>query len=134
MGAVTMQARVIAAWLVFGAFLVTAAGSMYLGYQWADASWTKKEAKWVKVVNDERLAQQKALGKVNAEVERLRERPERVRVVVRKEIEHVVADAECSSLPPSTRFLWNADPDDPAPAGAARVGDEGLRPVAADAG
>ena len=126
-----MQTRVIAFWLVLGAFLVTSVWSLYLGYQWADAKWIKREAKMLERVNAEQHAQQQAMGKVQAEVERLRARPEKVRVVVQKEVEHVVADAECSSLPDSFRSLWNAEPDDREAPGAARVGDEGLSRLAA---
>lgn len=127
----SMQARVIAAWLVLAAFIATAIGSLYLGYQWSDARWEKREARWVEVANAERLRQQQALGKVNAEVERLKARPEKVRTVTQEVVKYVQADDSCASLPDSWRVLWNAEPDDREAPGTARVGDEGMRELAA---
>jgi hypothetical protein len=104
------KARVAAVLLTFGAFLVTAAGSVHLGYQWSENSWLERERKWIEAANEEQLRQERELGKVQAEVERLRARPERVKTVTQEVVRYVQADAKCESLPSSFRELWNAEP------------------------
>ena len=69
-------------------------------------SWQAVEAKRVEAINAERLDQARKLDRLHVEIEALRTRPERVRTVV-KEVK-VYADAQCSSLPPSFRSLWDA--------------------------
>ncbi|MFA5606807.1 MAG: hypothetical protein WDA07_06420 [Leucobacter sp.] len=114
------------------AAVASAIAAGFIGYELSEAHWREREAKWVRVANDERIRQEKALGKVQAEVERLKARPERVRTVTQEVVKYVQADAQCESLPPSWRVLWNIEPDGGSSAGTARVGDEALRAVAAD--
>lgn len=125
------KARVAAVLLTFGAFLVTAAGSVHLGYQWSENAWLERERKWIEAANEEQLRQERELGKVQAEVARLKARPEKVRTVVETKVEYVQADDSCASLPDSWRVLWNAEADLDPPAGTARVGDEAVPGLAA---
>jgi hypothetical protein len=69
---------------------------------------------------------------LHLEVERLRARPARIKTIT--ETIHVKADADCRSLPPDLRRLWDSadgDPDRP-PAASARVDDAGVPAVAGD--
>ena len=77
-------------------------------------------------------AQRARAGKLAAEVERLRRRPETIRTVTQEVVKHVVADADCSSLPESLRVLWDAGGTDPDASGPAGVGD-GTVPAVANA-
>ena len=72
-------------------------------------------------------------GKLAAEVETLRRRPEVVRTVTQEVVRHVTSDAECRSLPESVRVLWGAGGTDPDASGPAGVGD-GTVPAVANAG
>jgi hypothetical protein len=63
----------------------------------------------------------------------LRRRPEVVRTVTTEVVKHVVADAECSSVSPALRVLWNAGGTDPDATGPAGVGDAAV-PAVANAG
>ena len=78
----------------------------------------------------QQAAQHQRAGKLAAEVERLRRRPETIRTVTTEVVRHVVADAECKSLPESLRVLWGAGSADPDPASAAGMGDAALPRVA----
>lgn len=52
------------------------------------------------------LDQARRVDRLYVEIEALRAKPERVRTVTREV--KVYADADCSSLPPSFRSLWDA--------------------------
>lgn len=62
-------------------------------------------------VNAERAEQNRRLMRLTDRIDELRTRPERVRTVTREVVRHVVADAECSSVPAAFRSLWNAQTD-----------------------
>lgn len=95
--------------------------------------WTERMAEIDRQVEQHRTEQARRLVRLVDEIDALRARPERVRTVTREVVRHVVADAECSSVPASLRRLWDAEPEDRDTAGTAGVGDAGLRAVA-DAG
>lgn len=81
-------------------------------------------------VNAERAEQNRRLMRLMDRIDELRARPERVRTVTREVVKHVVADAECSSVPESVRWLWDAGRADRPAASAAGLGDAGVPAVA----
>lgn len=117
------------------ALLVTALlGGLYLLGR--DHGAAAEAARWQAAENERLSAISLAVGETVArantlavDVERLRARPERVRTIT-KEI-RVEADADCRSLPLDWMRLWNAEPGDREPAGAAAVADDAGLPVAA---
>ncbi len=123
------------AWLYLGAAGVLVAalawshGAAYRrGVAGERLSWQAVEQARVDAINAERFEQARKLDKLHVEIETLRARPERVRTVIREVKVH--ADADCRSLPPSWRLLWDAAAD-PGPAGAAAsLDDAGLPAVA----
>ena len=78
----------------------------------------------------QQAAQRARAGKLSAEVERLRRRPETIRTVTTEVVKHVVADTECKSLPESLRELWDAGGEAADPASAAGMGDAAVPSVA----
>ena len=132
----TDLARWLAGWAGGLALIAAAFGGTYLtgrhhGTEAADERWrgamVKIEAELVK----QQDAQRARAGKLAAEVETLRRRPEQVRTVTQEVIRHVVADAECSSVSPALRVLWDAGSTDHDATGPAAVGDAALPAVAA---
>ncbi|MCO5213681.1 MAG: hypothetical protein M9936_28615 [Caldilinea sp.] len=81
---------------------------------------------------DERAEQARRLMRLTDRIDELRARPERVRTVTREVVKHVVADADCRSLPASWRVLWNADRENRPATGAASLGYAAV-PAVADA-
>lgn len=81
-------------------------------------------------VADERAEQNRRLVRLTDRIDELRARPERVRTVTKEVVRHVVADAECSSLPAAVRQLWDAGRAGRAATGPASVGDAGVPAVA----
>lgn len=79
----------------------------------------------------QQAAQRARAGKLSAEVERLRRRPETIRTVTTEVVRHVVADAECKSMPESLRVLWDAGSEAHDAAGPAAVDNAALPSVAA---
>ena len=75
-------------------------------------------------------AQRARAGKLAGEVERLRRRPETIRTVTTEVVKHVVADAECKSLPESLRVLWDAGSEAYDAAGPAAVDNAAVPSVA----
>jgi len=132
----TELARWLAGWAGGLALIAAAFGGTYLtgrhhGTEAADERWrgamVKIEAEMVK----QHTAQRARAGKVAAEVETLRRRPEQVRTITTEVVRHVVADADCSSLPGTLRQLWDAGSTDPDATGPAAVGDAAVPRVAA---
>ncbi len=127
--------RTLAGWL--GGLLFVAA---VLGGTWADgyyrgmAAADRRHAEAAAVIDrqvaDERAEDARRVLRMQDRIDELRARPERVRTVTREVVKHVVADAECSSLPESVRRLWDAGSADRAPAGTGSVGDAGVPTVA----
>lgn len=109
-------------------FVAAVLGSLYmLGRMHEREAWQAREVERMAAIS---LAVGETVARANAlavDVERLRKRPERIKEVV-KEI-RVEADAECSSISPDYRRLWNAG--DRAPTGPAAVGDDGMPRMAA---
>lgn len=119
-------------------FVAALGGGVYLqgrvhGTSAERARWAAQMAEIDRQVEQHRAEQARRLVRLVDEIDALRARPERVRTVTREVVRHVVADAECSSVPASLRRLWDAEPADRDAAGTAGVGDAGLRAVA-DAG
>lgn len=118
--------------LLFVAALV--AGLILYGYSWGgsdtDDRWRGAMAQIEAELVKQQDAQRARAGKLAAEVETLRRRPETIRTVTTEVVKHVVADAECKSLPESLRVLWGAGSADPDPASAAGMGDAALPRVA----
>ena len=117
------------AWAALMAMIVSALGGTWLiGYRAGGAECREKVAAINAAVQADALETARRVDKLHVELESLRARPERIRTVV-KEVK-VNADAQCSSLPPSYRSLWNARPREAEPAGSAAMGDAGLPGVA----
>jgi hypothetical protein len=110
------------------AVLTLAGGAYWAGADAAREDCRAEKAKLNAAAQAEALDQARRVDRLHVEIEVLRARPERVRTIV-KEI-RVEADADCRSLPPDWRLLWNALPRAAEPAGAAAVGDGGLPGVA----
>jgi TPP-dependent trihydroxycyclohexane-1,2-dione (THcHDO) dehydratase len=131
----TEIARLLAGWAGGLAFVAAAAGGLYLTgrHHGGDASDDRWRAAMVQIEAElvkQQDAQRARAGKLAAEVETLRRRPEVVRTVTTEVVKHVVADADCASLPGTLRQLWDAGSADPDPASAAGVGDAALPRVA----
>lgn len=117
------------AWAALMAMIVSALGGTWLiGYRAGGAECREKVAAINAAVQADALETARRVDKLHVELESLRARPERIRTVV-KEVK-VDADADCKSLPPSYRSLWNARPREAEPAGSAAMGDAGLPGVA----
>lgn len=128
--------RALAGWAGGLAFVGALGGGIYLwgrvnGTEAADERWrnamTQIEAELLK----QQDAQRARAGKLAAEVETLRRRPEQVRTVTTEVVKHVVADAECSSVSPALRVLWDAGSAPADATGPAAVGDAAVPAVAA---
>lgn len=125
----------IAGWL--GGLLLVAA---LLGAIWFDGQHrgeTRADARHAEQmraidaeVDAERTEQNRRLMRLTDRIDELRARPERVRTVTREVVRHVVADAECSSLPAAVRQLWDAGRAGRPAAGPAGLGDAGVPAVA----
>lgn len=98
----------------------------------ADARHAEQMRKVDAQVDAERTEQNRRLMRLTDRIDELRHRPERVRTVTREVVRHVVADADCRSLPASWRVLWNADREDRPATGAASLGHAAV-PAVADA-
>lgn len=127
--------RTVAGWLGGLALMAFALAAIYLtgkieGERAADARHAKEMRAIDAQVDAERAEQNRRLMRLTDRIDELRARPERVRTVTREVVKHVVADAECSSLPESVRRLWDAGSADRAPAGTGSVGDAGVPTVA----
>ena len=94
-------------------------------------TWIERQAEIDRQVAEMRKEQGLRLVRLVERIDELRSRPERIRTVTREVVKHVVADAECSSVPESLRVLWSADRAPGDPAGTAGLGDAGMRAVAA---
>ena len=117
------------AWAALMAMIVSALGGTWLiGYRAGGAECREKVAAINAAVQADALETARRVDKLHVELESLRARPERIRTVV-KEVK-VDADADCKSLPPSYRSLWNARPREAEPASPAAVGDAGVPGVA----
>lgn len=128
--------RWLAGWAGGLAFVAAAAGGLYLtgrhhGTAAADDRWRAAMAQIEAELVKQQDAQRVRAGKLAAEVETLRRRPETIRTVTQEVVKHVVADADCASLPGTLRQLWDAGSADPDPASAAAVGDAAVPAVAA---
>lgn len=129
-------ARLLAGWA--GGLSVVAAllGGVYLtgrhhGTDAADKRWRGAMAQIEAELSRQQDAQRQRAGKLAAEVEQLRRRPEQIRTVTTEVVKHVVADAECKSLPESLRVLWDAGRPDADATAPAAVGDAAVPAVAA---
>lgn len=128
-------ARTVLGWL--GGLLFVAAA---LGGTWADGYYRGKAAAdrrhdadmaaIDRQVADERAEQARRALRMQDRIDELRARPERVRTVTREVVKHVVADAECRSVPESVRGLWDAGRADRESAGPGGVGHAGVPRVA----
>lgn len=132
----TDLARWLAGWAGGLAFVAALGGGIYLwgrvnGVEAADDRWRAAMVKIEAELTRQQDAQRARAGKLAAEVETLRRRPEQVRVITEEVVRHVVADAECSSVSPALRVLWDAGSAPADPASAAAVGDAPLPAVAA---
>ena len=130
-------ARWLAGWAGGLAFVAALGGWLYLtgrhhGTDASDERWRGAMAQIEAELVKQQDAQRQRAGKLAAEVETLRRRPETIRTVTTEVVKHVVADAECSSVSPALRLLWDAGSADPDPASAAGVGD-GTVPAVANA-
>ena len=135
----TDLARWLAGWAGGLAVVAAAFGGTYLtgrhhGTEAADERWRGAMVKIEAELTRQQTAQRVRAGKVAAEVETLRRRPETIRTVTTEVVRHVVADATCESLPASYRELWDAGRPDADPAGTAAVGDAAVPRVAAAGG
>lgn len=129
-------ARWLAGWA--GGLSVVAAllGGVYLtgrhhGTDATDERWRGAMAQIEAELVKQQDAQRQRAGKLAAEVETLRRRPEQVRTVTTEVVKHVAADAECQSLPESVRVLWNAGSAPADAPSAAAVGDAAVPAMAA---
>ena len=132
----TDLARWMAGWAGGLAVVAAAFGGTYLtgrhhGTDAADDRWRSAMVKIEAELTRQQTAQRVRAGKVAAEVETLRRRPETIRTVTQEVVKHVVADAECSSISPALRVLWDAGSADPDATGPAAVGDAAVPAVAA---
>ena len=131
----TDLARWLAGWAGGLALIAAAFGGTYLtgrghGSDAADERWRVAMALVEAELVKQQDAQRARAGKLAAEVETLRRRPETIRTVTTEVVKHVVADAECKSLPESLRLLWDAGGEAADPASAACMGDAALPSVA----
>lgn len=131
----TDLARWLAGWAGGLAFVGALLGGIYLwgrvnGTEAADDRWRAAMVQIEAELTRQQTAQRARAGKVAAEVETLRRRPETIRTVTQEEVKHVVADTECKSLPDSLRLLWDAGGEAADPASAAAVDDAALPRVA----
>lgn len=127
--------RTVAGWLGGLALVAFALAAIYLtgkieGERAADARHAEQMRAIDAQVADERTEQNRRLMRLTDRIDELRARPERVRTVTREVVKHVVADAECSSVPESVRWLWDAGRADRPAASAAGLGDAGVPAVA----
>jgi hypothetical protein len=134
----TEIARWLAGWAGGLAFVASLLGGHYLwgrvnGTAAADERWRAAMALVEAELVKQQDAQRARAGKLAAEVETLRRRPETIRTVTQEVVRHVTSDAECRSLPESVRLLWDAGSTDPDATGPAAVGDAAV-PAVADAG
>jgi hypothetical protein len=132
----TDLARWLAGWAGGLAFVGALLGGIYLwgrvnGTEAADDRWRAAMVQIEAELTRQQTAQRARAGKVAAEVETLRRRPETIRTVTQEEVKHVVADTECKSLPDSLRLLWDAGGEAADPASAAGMGDAAVPSVAA---
>lgn len=102
----------------------------YRGEARADARHAEQMRAIDAQVADERAEQARRLMRLTDRIDELRARPERVRTVTREVVKHVVADADCRSLPESVRRLWDAGRAGRPAAGTASMGDAGVSAVA----
>ena len=129
-------ARWLAGWAGGLAFVAALGGGLYLtgrhhGTDASDERWRGAMAQIEAELVKQQDAQRQRAGKLAAEVETLRRRPETIRTVTTEVVKHVVADAECKSLPESLRVLWDAGSATADPASAAGMGDAAVPAVAA---
>lgn len=127
--------RTVAGWLGGFALVAFALAAIYLtgkieGEREADARHAEQMRAIDAQVADERAEQNRRLMRLTDRIDELRTRPERVRTVTREVVKHVVADAQCSSVPESVRRLWDAGRADRAAPGSSGLGDAGLPAVA----
>lgn len=117
-----------------GAVLLTVAilGGTYAAGRNAERSkWKARDAEIARQVAVAKADDLKRVQTLTDELEELRARPERVRVVTKEVIRRVIQDRECPSLPADFRRLWDASGGDPASSAAAPVADQPATPVAA---
>lgn len=131
----TEIAKWLAGWAGGLAFVAALLGGFYLwgrvtGANAADDRWRAAMAQIEAELTRQQDAQRARAGKLAAEVEKLRRRPEVVRTVTQEVVKHVVADADCASLPGTLRQLWDAGSADPDATGPAAVGDAAVPAVA----
>lgn len=107
-------------------------GAWLHGNRTAKAACDAQRAVERAAAQDAALDQAKRVDRLYVEIEALRAKPERVRTVVREV--KVNADADCKSLPPDFRSLWNAIPRATDAPGAAAVGDGSVPGVADPSG
>lgn len=129
--------RTVAGWLGGLALMAFALAAIYLtgkieGERAADARHAKEMRAIDAQVDAERTEQNRRLMRLTDRIDELRARPERVRTITKEVVRHVVADADCGSLSPAWRLLWNAGREDRPAAGTARLGDAAV-PAVADA-
>lgn len=127
--------RTVAGWLG-GLALIAAllAGIWFDGRYRGEARADARHAEQMRVIDaqvaDERAEQNRRLMRLADRIDELRARPERVRTITKEVVRHVVADAECSSVPESVRRLWDAGRADRPAASTAGMGDAGVSAVA----
>ena len=83
----------------------------YRGEARADARHAEQMRAIDAQVADERAEQNRRLMRLTDRIDELRARPERVRTITKEVVRHVVADADCRSLPATFRSLWNTQAD-----------------------
>lgn len=127
--------RWMAGWAGGLAVVAALLGGVYLtgrhhGADAADGRWRAAMAQIEAELVKQQDAQRARAGKLAAEVETLRRRPETIRTVTQEVVKHVVADADCASLPGTLRQLWDAGSPAPDATGPAALGDAALPSVA----
>lgn len=125
----------VAGWLGGLAFIAALLAGIWFDGQYrgearADTRHAEQMRRIDAEVDAERADQNRRLMRLTDRIDELRARPERVRTVTREVVRHVVADAECSSVPESVRRLWDAGRANRAAPGAAGMGDAGVPAVA----
>lgn len=128
--------RALWSWAVGALLLASLLGGLYLlgrshGTYSERARWIERDAEIDRQVAEMRANQARELTLLTERIIELQARPERIRTVTREVVKHVVADAECSSVPESLRVLWSADRAPGDPTGSAGLGDGRMRAVAA---